>query len=89
MNGRPPEGPKAHHDAQDTPEGYIPKPPSAAALRAVSEAQGDITDEWSGEAAEGGQGGPKRAGTPEGGSAGGSGAGTAGDGDDRDVAAGR
>ncbi|MFC0407338.1 hypothetical protein [Roseomonas elaeocarpi] len=86
MSNRPPEGPKAQHDAGDAPEGYIPRPPSPEAIRAVSEAQGDITDEWSGEPAEGGQGGPRRAGTPEGGSAGGSEAGTAGETADKDPA---
>ena len=49
MTKHPPEGPKADFTAEQATEGYIPKPPSPADLDMVSEAQGQITDDWTGE----------------------------------------
>lgn len=56
MTTRPPEGPKADFDAKTASESRIPRPPSEAALDKVSEEQGMITDEWSGEPGDGSPG---------------------------------
>jgi hypothetical protein len=44
-----PEGPKAHHTAEEASEAYISHPPSAKEIDKVSDAQKLITDEWTGE----------------------------------------
>lgn len=49
MADHAPEGPKAHHTAEQASEGYIQKPPSPEDLNRVSEAQAQITDDWTGE----------------------------------------
>ena len=49
MSDRSPEGPKARFTREQATEGYIPKPPSADEVDMVSEAQGQITDDWTGE----------------------------------------
>jgi hypothetical protein len=49
MADRKPEGPKASFTREQATGGYIPKPPSDDELNIVSEAQGQITDEWTGE----------------------------------------
>ncbi|PHK95235.1 hypothetical protein CR162_08650 [Pseudoroseomonas rhizosphaerae] len=49
MAKRAPEGPKAHHTAEQATGGYIQKPPSPEDLARISEAQAQITDEWTGE----------------------------------------
>lgn len=49
MADRPPEGPKARFTREQATEGYIPKPPSSDELDIVSDAQAQITDEWTGE----------------------------------------
>lgn len=49
MTSRPPEGPKADFDAETASESRVPPPPSPAEVDKVSEAQGMITDEWTGE----------------------------------------
>jgi len=49
MTSRPPEGPKADFDAESASESRVPRPPSAAEVNKLSEAQGMITDEWTGE----------------------------------------
>jgi len=49
MSDRSPEGPKARFTREQATEAYIPKPPSLGDLDIVSEAQAQITDEWTGE----------------------------------------
>ncbi|MXP62927.1 hypothetical protein E0493_06120 [Roseomonas sp. M0104] len=49
MTVKPPEGPKARYPAEKASEGYIPKPPSKGETDRISEQQGLITDEWTGE----------------------------------------
>jgi hypothetical protein len=49
MTARAPEGPKADYSAEDASESYMPRPPSAKELDKLSEQQGLITDEWTGE----------------------------------------
>ena len=49
MSDRSPEGPKARFTREQATEAYIPKPPSADEVDIVSEAQGQITDDWTGE----------------------------------------
>ena len=56
MTARPPEGPKADFDGKNASEGRIPRPPSDAALDKLSEQQGLITDEWTGEPGDGSPG---------------------------------
>lgn len=56
MTARPPEGPKADFDAEGASEAPIPRPPSAKEVDRVSEAQGLITDEWTGEPGDGSPG---------------------------------
>lgn len=53
MTSRPPEGPKADFDAETASESRVPRPPSRAEVNKISEAQGLITDEWTGEPAPG------------------------------------
>ena len=53
MTAKPPEGPKADFSAEEASESRIPRPPTKAELDQVSEQQGMITDEWTGEAPEG------------------------------------
>ncbi len=49
MDDQTPEGPKARFTREQATEGYIPKPPSTEELDIVSDAQAQITDEWTGE----------------------------------------
>lgn len=49
MNDHAPEGPKAQFPPEKASEGYIQKPPSSDDLNKISEAQAQITDEWTGE----------------------------------------
>ncbi|WP_043833703.1 hypothetical protein [Muricoccus aerilatus] len=56
MTARPPEGPKADFDSKTATGGHIPRPPSREALDKISEEQGMITDEWSGEPGDGSPG---------------------------------
>ncbi|HWX50717.1 MAG TPA: hypothetical protein VNZ61_21930 [Roseomonas sp.] len=49
MTAKPPEGPKARYPAEKASEAYIPRPPSKSEQDRISEAQGLITDEWTGE----------------------------------------
>lgn len=60
MTDRVPEGPKARHTAEQATGGYIQKPPSAEELDKVSEAQAQITDDWTGEPPDPRQPPPKR-----------------------------
>ncbi|MBP0443327.1 hypothetical protein J8J14_00925 [Roseomonas sp. SSH11] len=52
MTARAPEGPKADFTAEEASGGTIPRPPSPAELDRLSEQQGMITDEWTGESRE-------------------------------------
>jgi len=56
MTARPPEGPKADFGPDNASEAAIPRPPSARELDKLSEAQGMITDEWTGEPGDGSPG---------------------------------
>lgn len=49
MTQHAPEGPKAHYTPEQATNSHIQKPPSPEELNKVSEAQAQITDEWTGE----------------------------------------
>lgn len=49
MADHAPEGPKARNTAEQATGGYIPQPPSPAELDKISDAQAQITDDWTGE----------------------------------------
>jgi hypothetical protein len=52
MADHPPEGPKARFTSEQATQGYVPNPPSPQDLDVVSEAQAQITDEWTGDGPE-------------------------------------